>query len=189
MRITVKVGVICALIWIAIKYILFALDIFPGKMATSMYWPLSGLFSSLGLLTAISIGLYIQKRRDTMETNALYDIKNAMSAGLPYVVIVSSFLHLFYTQINPEFIKHRIAEGEVSIEKMIKDPEKMDSIRKEYPDAEVMTDAQIEKRAKASNIDNASPGRLTTLATSAMLLLAAFYSLLVTMIFRKVVFR
>ena len=183
MKITVKVGVICALCWIAIKYILFALDVFPGQMAPT------AMLNILGLLSAISIGLYIQKRRDTMETNALFDMKNAMSAGLPYVLIVSSFLYLFYTQINPEFVSHQVAEGEATIEKMIKDPKQMAQFRKENPDAEVMTDKQIEKRLKANNKKGAAPGFTATLSILALLLLATLYSLLVTMIYRQVVFR
>jgi hypothetical protein len=183
MKTTVKVGVICALSWIAIKYIFFALDLFPGQMAPT------AMLNILGLLSAISIGLYIQKRRDTMETNALFDMKNAMSAGLPYVLIVSSFLYLFYTQINPEFVSHQIAEGEATIEKMIKDPKQMDKFRKENPDAEVMTDKQIEKRLKVNNKKGAAPGFTATLSILALLLLATLYSLLVTMIYRQIVFR
>ena len=183
MKITVKVGVISALSWIAIKYILFVLDIFPGQMAPT------AMLNILGLLSAISIGLFIQKRRDTMETNALYDMKGAMSSGLPYVLMVSGFLYLFYTQINPEFVSHQIAEGEATIEKMVDNPKQMAKFRKENPDAEVMTDAQIEKRLKSNNKKGAAPGFTATITLLALLLLATLYSLLVTLIYRQIVFR
>ena len=183
MKITIKVGIVSALIWIALKYILFVSGIFPGQMAPTV------MLNILGLLSAISIGLYLQKRRDTMETNALFDMKNAMSSGLPYVLIVSSFIYLFYTQINPEFVTHQIAEGEATIEKMVNNPDQMAKFRKENPDAEVMTDKQIEKRLKANNKKGADAGFTATLSVLALLLLATLYSLLVTLIYRQIVFR
>lgn len=183
MKITIKVGIVSALIWIALKYILFVSGLFPGQMAPTV------MLNILGLLAAISIGLYLQKRRDTMETNALFDMKNAMSSGLPYVLIVSSFIYLFYTQINPEFVTHQIAEGEATIEKMINNPDQMAKFRKENPDAEVMTDRQIEKRLKTNNKKGADAGFTATLSVLALLLLATLYSLLVTLIYRQIVFR
>jgi hypothetical protein len=56
-------------------------------------------------------------------------------------------------------------------------------------DAEVMTKEEIEKKLKDSNIQGASPGFRSTLSVLALLVLATLYSILVTIIYRQVVFK
>ncbi len=183
MRITVKVGIIGAALWIFLKLIFFY---FGWSNDTVVPTVLLNIFL---LLASISVGLFLQKMRDTEETNAMYDLKNGMSAGLPYVVLVSIFIYFFYAKINPEYYQHQISENEVAIEKMVNDPVQLANFKKEHADAEVMTKDQIEEKLKESNRNGASAGFTATLSILALLILATIYSLLVTIIYRKVVFR
>ena len=161
----------------------FWLGVFPDTILPAV------MINILGLLVAISVGLYLQKMHDTEETNALYDMKNAMSAGVPYAIIVSIFIYFYYGKINPEYYEHQIAEKEIEIEKLVNDPVRLKEFKQEYEDAEVMTKEQIEEKLKENNRKGASAGFTATISTLALLLLATLYSLLITAIFRKIVFR
>lgn len=183
MRITIKVALLFAGIWIGIKLLFFV----TNAVGSSLVAPT--LLNIFCLLVAITSGLYLQKRRDKEETNTMIDLKNAMTSGVLYSVIVSGFIYLYYTRIDPEFIEHQIAEREVEIHQLIQDKNKLAKFKKDYPDAEVMTDKQIEKRLLDSNRQGASAGFTSTLATLALLILSAFYSIMITIIMRKVVFR
>ncbi len=181
MRITVKTGIIAAFAWIGVKMIFHFVGF--SSIAPAV------LLNILGLLLAIAIGLFIQKMRDTEETNALLDIKNAMTAGFPYVVIVSVFIYIYYNNINPDFYKHQIAENEMTIYKMVNDPVQLKKFKASQPDAEVMTKEQIEKKLIANNKNGASAKNTAILSVLSLTVLATIYSLLVTMIFRKILFK
>ncbi|MCE2712189.1 MAG: DUF4199 family protein [Cryomorphaceae bacterium] len=183
MRITVKSGVAAALFWIIFKLTLYFLG-FSDE--TTFVAVLTNIFM---LLSAISIGLYLQKRIDTDETNAMVDLKNAMSAGVPYVLITSIFLFFFYSKINPGYYAQKIAEKEYEIHQMVNDSAQLEKFKQEFPDAEVMTKDQIEKKLIENNKKGASVGFTTTLTILSMLLLSTFYSIMITIIYRKIVFK
>jgi len=183
MRITVKTGIITAVIWILIKLSFFYFGLFDDTIVPAV------MLNILGLLLAIAIGLYLQKRREKEETNAMLDLKNAMSAGVPYVLIVSIFIYFYYSKINPDYYQHKIAEQEVAIKKMVNDPVQLKKFQSEHEDAEVMSKEQIEKKLMESNKKGASAGFTATLSTLALLILATMYSLLVAIIYRKIVFK
>lgn len=183
MRITIKVALLFASIWISIRLIFF----FSNSIEMSLVAPT--LLNIFCLLGAITVGLFLQKRRDIEETNTMIDLKNAMTSGVIYSVIVSAFLYLYYTRIDPEYIERKIAKNEIEIHNLITNKHKLAQFKKAHPDAEVMTDQQIEKRLIESNLQGASAGYTSTLATLALLVLSAFYSIMITIIMRKVVFR
>jgi hypothetical protein len=183
MRITIKTGIISAAIWIGIKLSFFYLGVFQETIVPAV------LLNILGLLLSIAIGLFLQKRRDTEETNTMIDMKNGMSAGVPYVMIVSIFIYFYYSKINPEYYAHQIAENEIAIEKMVNDPIALQKFKESQEDAEVMTKEQIEGKLKDSNKKGASAGFTATLSTLALLILATLYSLLITIIYRRIMFK
>jgi hypothetical protein len=183
MRITIKTGIISAAIWIGIKLSFFYLGVFQETIVPAV------LLNILGLLLSIAIGLFLQKRRDTEETNTMIDMKNGMSAGVPYVMIVSIFIYFYYSKINPEYYAHQIAENEIAIEKMVNDPIALQKFKESQEDAEVMTKEQIEGKLKDSNKKGASAGFTATLSILALLILATLYSLLITIIYRRIMFK
>ena len=183
MRITVKAGISAALLWIIFKLTLYFIGFSDG---TTILAVLTNIFM---LLSAISIGLYLQKRMDTEETNAMVDLKNAMSAGVLYTLITSLFLFFFYSKINPGYYAKKIAEKEFEIHQMVSDSVQLENFKKEFPDAEVMTKEQIEKKLIENNKKGASVGFTSTLTILAMLLLSTFYSIMITIIYRRIVFK
>ena len=80
MRITVKVGILFAFGWILVKLSIFGM----GVTSEDSLKP-SLLINMLFLILAITVGLYLQKRRDTEDSNALRDIKNSLSKKSLYV--------------------------------------------------------------------------------------------------------
>lgn len=185
MRITVKIGIIFALLWIALKMVLFLT--LQGEYRFNLKPAV--LTNILFLLMAISIGLFIHKRNEKEQSNALGDIKNAMSAGVPYTLIVGIFLYFYYAKIDTEFIQHQTSEHYTALEKELNDPIQFKKLKAANEDFEVMTKEQIEQSIK-DNIDaSLSPGSTMTLSLLGMLILSTINSIFVTVIYRKIVFR
>lgn len=184
MRITVKAGLIAAAVWILIKMLFF----FNGWNTPEML-PVLIMLNILGILVAIAVGLYIQKRNDTEGSNSLRDIKNAMTAGVPYAVIVSIFLYFYYDKIDPEFNQRLIAEREMAILEGMDTPEELQQIRSSNPDFEVMTKEEIYEKLSENNKTLYTAQFTMTVGLLAMLVLSTFYSILITVIYRKLIFR
>lgn len=183
MKITVKTGILFAFGWMLVKLSLLGM----GIAATTFEFSI--LTNMLFLILAISLGLYFQKRKDTESGNALRDIKNGMLAGVPYAVLVSVFMFFYYEKINPEFIQHQISESEISLDKQLNDPVGFQKIKDSNPDYEVMTKTQIRKKIIANTKGVYSAKSTSILALLAMTVYATINSLLITAIFRKVVFK
>lgn len=83
MKITVKVGIVTAIVWMICKITPFALGYDLQTIAPFV------LLNILGVLVSISLGLFLHKRSDNGESNLLTDVKNAMSAGVHYAFLLS----------------------------------------------------------------------------------------------------
>lgn len=184
-RITVKIGILFALIWISFKMILFAT--LTGEVRYNIQ-P-SVMVNILCLLLAITVGLYLHKRSETQQSNALNDIKNGLSAGLPYTIIVAVFLYFYYDRIDPEFNKHQLAESEVMIDKTLNDPKEFQTLKASNEEFEVMTKEEIRAKLIENRKAIFSPGATMTTAMLAMLVLSTVNSIFVTVVYRRLIFR
>ncbi len=187
MRITVKVGILIAALWILIKMIFFY-----NSWNTREMLPILVMINILGILLAISIGLYLQKKKDREEAvdgNALRDIKSGMTAGVPYTIIVGVFLYFYYTNIDPEYNQRQIAEAEVQILQSLDSQKGLQEIRESNQKYEVMGKKEIyeEMRQGPRNLYNAK--FTMTVSLLAMLLLTTVNSILITIIYRRLIFR
>lgn len=183
MKVTVLSGLGFALLWIGFKMIFFWSGAFGNDIVPAV------LLNMLFLLFSISIGLYLYKRQEKESGNALLDIKNAMSAGLPYAVIVSVFIYFYYGKIDPEFNRHQISEAYTTIEKKLENPEELKQIKASNEDFEVMTKEEILAKTKDNLERNYNPTFAMTISMLALLLLATLNSIFVTIIYRRIVFR
>ena len=138
---------------------------------------------------AISLGLYFHKRQETEYTNALGDIKNGLSAGVPYILIVSIFLYFYYTKIDPEYNQHQRSEATMQLEKLLDNPKDLKAMRESNAEFEVMSVDQIRESIISNQEAMYSPQAVTTISLLGMLILATFNSIFVTIVFRKLVFR
>ncbi len=182
MRITVQTGLIFAAVWILIKMSMF----WAGMADSQIPGALINIFC---LLLAISIGLYLSKRRRKEASNALTDIKEGMSAGLPYTLIISGFLYFFYGNIDKEFTDHKIAERLTAMEKMLDTPGEWEQFKIDYPDYEMYSKEQFLKEEKKKIEAANNPRSIFVMSLLGGLMLGTFYSILVTAIYRKIVFR
>lgn len=182
MRITVKIGLLFAAIWIVAKMFFFTTGLTGENIQPS------AMLNILCLLLAIAIGLYLMKRSATEATSMMTDIKNGMTAGVPYIIVVSIFMYIFYAEINPEFITHLRSEKVQAMKVMLDDPNELAQLKSNNADFEVMTKDQIFERMKQGPENTISAKSTSILNLLALLLLATMNSIFVAIIYRKVIF-
>lgn len=183
MKITLKTGLIFAGIYILIKLMFF----FTGALGQNIV-P-SVLINILCILLAISVGLYKQKRSETEHGSLLQDIKNGMTAGVPYAILVSVFLYFYYDTIDPAYNQHQIAEAEFQIKKNLDDPASFKKIKASNPDFEVMTKEQIYDLMIQSPRAVFKASTTMTISMLALLILGTMNCIFVAIVYRKIVFK
>lgn len=183
MKVTIKVGLLFAIAWIFVKMVLF----FTGWTGTNIIFPV--LLNMFFILSAIAVGLYLHKRKETEYTNALTDIKNGMTAGVPYAMIISVFIYFYYSDIDPEFNAHQKAEWEHAVSEELDKPGGLESAREQNPAFEVLSKEEIIANMKSGYESFYSPKSTMVLSMLALLLLATLNSIFVTVIMRRVIFR
>ena len=178
MRLPLKVGLLAAAIWISIKlaafYLSFSLDELRPFVFINMFI----------LTTAIVISLYLIKKEET-ESNLLNDVKNGMLAGVPYAVIVSIFLYFYYQKIYPAFNEGKMNE----ISMKLSDPEIIKEIKRENPDMENKSVEEIKRDILAKTKMVYNPQFTMLVSMLSLLLYATLNSIVITLIFRRIVFR
>jgi len=184
MKITVQVGIVFALLWIATKMLFF----YNGWNVREKL-PVLVLLNILGCLLSIAVGLYYFKKNDKEDGNALRDIKNGMTAGVPYTIIVSVFLYFYYEKIDPEYNKGEIANAEMQILNALSTKQGLREIQESNQKYEVMGAKEIyaEMRQGPKNLYNAK--FTMTISLLSLLLLATINSILISIIYRRLIFR
>lgn len=183
MRVTVKAGLGFALLWILIKMVFF----WTGSLNYNIVPAV--LLNMLCLIAAIGVGLYFYKRRETEVGNALNDIKNAMTAAVPYILVVSVFIYFYYNNIDPEYNQHQLSEAYTEIQKLLETPEGLQQVRESNPEFEVLTKEEIYKKLKQGPEGFYNPTSTMTLSMLGLLVLGTMNSILIAVIYRKIVFR
>jgi len=184
MRVTLKSGIIFAFGWILIKLSMFGM----GVSSADSLKP-SVLLNMLFLILAVTVGLYLQKRKDSESGNVLKDIKNGMTAGLPYAILVSLSIYIYYAKVDPDYIQGKLADTEVELTKIMNNPKEYKKLKDSNPDFEVMTDKQITKAVLKNSRSAYNPKSTAIMALSALILYALLNSIFITVILRKLVFK
>ncbi|MDX1651443.1 MAG: DUF4199 domain-containing protein [Brumimicrobium sp.] len=184
MRPALKAALIFSVSWILLKFLFLYLGIFQNEIFYS------GLLNNFFLLAAIALGLYLEKKKEGFgEGTALSDIKNAMIAGAPYALIVSVFMYFYYQDINPDFVENRVTERMDLVYNSMQRDTYVDSLKMQNKDFKVMTDEEIYKQIYQETESAFSPKSLLTFSLLGLLILGFTYSILITAIYRKVLFR
>jgi len=180
MKIPVLIGVSSAIIWILIRYFAYAFGFFTFGN------PKTFVFLNMFLLTsAVSIGLYIVKRNQKMESNLLLDIKTGMTAAMPHTVLVSCFLFIFYSYIHPEYNQHQLEQTRHSL----MDKKVLKELRSSNPSLENKTDEELIKEGINQTKQWTSPKFTMVISLLALLMYSTFNSIIITLIYRGIVFR
>ena len=180
MKIPVLIGISSALIWILVRYFAYVLGFFTFGN------PKLFVFLNMFLLTsAVSVGLYIVKRKQGNESNLLLDIKTGMTAAMPHAVLVCSFLFLFYSYIHAEYNQHQIEQTSKSLQ----NKEVLKTLRKSNPSLENKTDEELIKEGINQTKQWTSPKFTMVISLLALLMYSTLNSLVIALIYRFVVFR
>lgn len=174
----VKYGLITSVIWISVKMGALALHI-------SLYdIKFFGLLNMFLLTFVITWSIYQHKRFQT-ESNLLIDIKNGMLAGVPYTVIVSVFLYFYYGKIFPEFREKKMNEVYLHIDSK----KEIEAIRMNQPELENKSDQEIKKLVIKDWGNKLDPQFTMMISLLALLFYTTINSLLISIVFRRIIFR
>ncbi len=186
MRISLKISILFVIIWFIGKMSFFYLQLFQDEAGVKV----QVMWNILCLLMGMTIGTWIEKRRElASENSALNDIKNTMGSGIVYTVLVSFLIYLYYAKIDPGYNERQLAIAEASVNKMLDDPKEMAKIKKNNPDLESLTREEIYEKAIANQKAMFSPGSTMTISLLGMLLLSTVNAIILTVIFRRVLFK
>lgn len=183
MRVTVLSGLSFALLFMLVKMLAFWTGIFAYDIVPLVF------INMLFVLLSVAVGLYLDFKQTGSDRNLLLDIKNGMTAAFPYTLAVSVFLYVYYANIDPGFNKHQIAEAHLSIEQIVNDPERFAELKKSNEAFEVMSKEEIAKELKNGPENFYSPKSTMTITLLALLIWGTLNSILVTLIYRKFIFR
>lgn len=183
MNTSVKIGIGFGIVWCLIKYIGFQINPLQSSILMSV------LLNIFFLLAAISTALYQFKRTQNDDESLLTDIKNGLKAGVPYTILVSIFIFFYYNNINPDFNKRQIEKTNAKIENIFSNPDEYQKLKNSNPSFEVMSKEELEKEMKSGPKSFYTASSTMSLSLLAMLLLATLYSILVSVVLRKLVFR
>ena len=178
MKLPLKVGLLAAATWISIKLAAFYLSLSLDDLRPFV-------FINMFILTAsIAVALYLVKRKET-ENNLLNDVKNGMLAGVPYAVIVSVFLYFYYQKIYPAFNEGKMNEISMKLSK----PQTIKEIQRENPEMENKSVEEIKRDILAKTKMVYNPQFTMLVSMLSLLLYATLNSIVITLIFRRIVFR
>ncbi|MCO5260694.1 MAG: DUF4199 domain-containing protein [Crocinitomicaceae bacterium] len=184
MKVTFKIAIIFAVTWIALKMTGFLIG--WNVPSNTPFFVLSNMFV---LLAAISVGLYLQKRKKVEDDTILNDVKNGMATGVVYSMIISAFLYFYYEKIDPDYNRKMIAEREAYFQSIVDDPVQLKQVKENNKDLEIMTKEEMLQEFRKTPQMLFSGGFIMTYGILSMIMLSTFYSIVVAIIYRKVLFR
>lgn len=161
---------------------------YSGLFQDDIFVP--GLMNNLFLLSAISVGLYFEKKREGFgQGTALSDIKHSMIAGAPYALLVAIFMYFYYTDINPAYVETRISDRMDLVYNAMERESYVDSLKVQSPEYKVLTNEEIYTDIRISTVSAYSPKALLTFSLLGLMILGFTYSIFITVIFRKILLR
>tara|TARA_B100001287_G_C22628054_1_gene503597 strand:+ start:134 stop:703 length:570 start_codon:yes stop_codon:yes gene_type:complete len=178
MKKSLNIGVGFAVIWIILKLVAFNFQLFLIDLKPFIFANM--LFVTL----AICVALYLKKRTKT-SSNLLDDIKTGMATSMIYTVIISGFIFFYYQSIYPEFNTSKISEMEI----LLKDESKIKELRKSKPDMENRSSDEIRSQVLGSVSQYYSAKFTMIISLLGLLIYSTLNSLLISIIFRKVIFK
>jgi hypothetical protein len=185
MRISIKIALLLSGIWFLGKYLLFYFQLLQSTEGYTYHV----MWNILCLLFAMTIGSWIEKRRSTnTDSNILSDLKTILSPGLVYALMVSGMIYFYYAKIDPAYNQQQIALVENSMKEMVNNPEALKKFKQERPEFEAFSKEEILKKSRESIAPWYTPKTSMIIALLGMLMLSILNGLILTIIYRKVLF-
>lgn len=184
MKITVKIGVLAALVWIIIKMIFHVIKSNDTPVSATIF------INMFILLVGIATGLFLHKKKEGfLSGNAMSDIKAAMTVAIPYSILLSIFIYFYYKDINPEYNEIQIEKAQLVIEKDVNDPVILKKMKAENEAFEVMSKEKIRKQLLQGPKNFYNPKSTALISLLALMMLSTIYSIFITIVYRKVMFK
>jgi len=184
MNITIKISLVCSLVWIGFKLVAY---LFLWNVPS--YAPVFVMSNMFVLLVAVSLGLYLQKQRSQEESTFSVDLKNGMTSGLVYALVVSVFLYFYYEKIDPDYNAKMIADRELYVQSVLDTPNLLAELKASNQDLEVMTKEEIMEKYRETPQILFSGIFMMTYGLLALITLSVLYSVVVALIYNKILFR
>ena len=185
MRISLKIAILFVGIWFTGKMLFFYTQILQDEQGVKF----QVMWNILCLLLAMTIGTLAEKRKEVREEgSALCDIKNTLGGGLVYTVLVAGLIYLYYAKIDPSYNANQLAQAEEVVNKALEDPKQLKELRKD-PEMQVLTKDEIRNKAMANYRSMFNPTSTMTISLLGMLVLSTINAIILTVIFRRVLFK
>lgn len=186
LRPSIAVALLFVGVWFIGKLIFF----YTGSFQTESGVKVLVMWNMLCLLSGMSLGTYIEKRKEARaESTALNDIKNAMVGGVIYTAMVGVLLYTYYSKIDPGYNERQIVVAEQKIKEALEDKKEKAEILRIRPEYEAMTNEEIFAELRKNPRAMFNPGSTMTLALLAMLVLTTLNAILLTVIYRRILFK
>jgi len=186
MKISTKIAILFAAIWFGGKMLFLQIQWFqePETFPYQVFWNI------LCLLMAMTIGSYIEKRKeDRSESSALGDIKSILSGGLIYTIITAALIFTYYSKIDPDFNKHQIEVAEGKIQEMIDDPKQLKELRHSRTEFASLSKKELFDKL-AQNPRSMFKAKSTfVISLLGMLLLSVMNAIVLTVVYRRLIFK
>lgn len=184
MKITFKTAFVFAAIWIGLK--LLGLKLGFNIPSNTTFFVLTNMFF---LLASVAIGLYLQKLKGVEDDSILTDIKNGMTSGVIYSVVICGFLYFYYEKIDPEYNQKMVAEREAYFKTIVDDPIQLKKLKESNTELEVMSNEEIMKEFRKTPQMLFSGNFIMIYGILSMFMLSTLYSVVIAVIYRKFLFR
>jgi len=136
----------------------------------------------------VAFGLYLVKKKGN-ESNLLMDVKNAMVSGVSYAVLTSIFIYLYYGKIDTSYNERQLRKVYVQINKELNDSLKVKAIKTENPRYRTYSKEQLFNEAKKSPEMFFNAQFTMTLTLLALMLYVTLNSLIISVVYRKLIFK
>ncbi len=180
-RLAIIIGSVCAGVWMLIKLIVFM----AGK---SIDWlDFAFLSSNFLLLTAISLTIFLKKRKENFkEVPRLEDIKSGIFGGMVYTVLIVLFSFFYNAKIDESVLKDKIEQRTALVAKAIESDEGWKAYTEQNKEALKYTRNQIIDRERTSAQNFLNPRVSALIYLMGLTLLTIFYAFFITLVIHKI---
>lgn len=148
------------------------------------------MLNILLLLASVAVGLFLKKKAENyVEVNFLDDIKVAIKSGMVYVIVIFASIYAFYAWVDPDYVEKIKAQQRAEVIELLKDDEDLEKYRNENENLKGLSREDIVDLQSEQANRFVSPIFMATIALLSMMTGVFLNSLIVTFLFRRVLFR
>lgn len=184
MKISIKVGLSLAALWIAAKLAIYLLGM-------SIEWyNMSAMINNFLLLSSVGIGLYLTKRNQGFTVlSYLDDVKAAISGGIVYTLIVASFSWYYLEKIDGSYLDYRIEERMILVEESLSDDARLEEYKLANTQSELQSRDEIIAEIRQTTEGVLNPKVQFVFLLMGFMLLTVIYALLIAFFFKKILLK